>query len=613
MIRRATLFVVVAVLMGSVAAVASAQDPAPKVQPTEPVERTAADIEAIRQMDEAGLRATESMTPRDISHITIPARIRVGITPYVNCSDWVLNNRPVTDVIEMDLRDYVKNVLPNEWPNAWPAESLRAGAVAVKMFAWWRINLNAQYPGVFRPEGVDVVDNTCDQVFWPNSNRPTTNAAVDFTWPYRLHYNGFVQEIHFLAYDFQCAQAQATQGGGWFRCLPQWTTKDMADQGASWQVMINQFYTPITISITSDILANTNVIKNPGFNDGLANWQVTGGAQGANVVNGVFNFYRGMSGGAAVLRQDVAALVPASARMKVKLKLGNSSATPKQVTVRLLRPDGGASAATCTFTLPPNAPKQKYLIWGRTPAAWNGVRLEIAGETADNTPAYLVDGVNLTYQPAAAEPEMPCQPPLPGKPVITAPSAGLTYGLEITVNITPGKTNHVAGYSPAFHVQIDDNANFGSPIFDNASELSAEPSVPVTLPSGTWHLRVRQFDGVDRYSKWSASLRFTTRELPQVPTLITPSGDVPADGQSFIWTASASTTLYKLKIFRPNNPKVLVRKIHPEQAGCTTICTYALDAVGINWLTNETYTWRVVGKNAEGKAKSDKIQFSLIP
>lgn len=606
MFRRLFILVAAAVLMS----VAVSAQPAPKQPPTEPVERTAADLEAIRQLETEAYRVAESMTPRDISHITFPTTIRVGITPYVNCSEWVFDDRPVTEVIEMDLRDYVKNVLPNEWVNTWPAEALRSGAVAVKMFAWWRINLTAQYPGVFRPEGVDVVDNTCDQVFFPNSHRPPTNAAVDFTWPYRLHWEERVQEIHFLAYDFQCADAQASQGGGWFRCLPQWTTKDMADQGASWQVMINQFYSPISISITSDILANTNVIRNGAFDLGTQNWSVLGGAQGAGVNGGVFSFYRGTTGGAAVLRQDIPVLVAGGSPLKLKIKLGNSSAVPKQVTVKLLRSDGGATARSCTFTIPPNVPLQKYTVWGTTPAAWSGLRVEVSGDSADNTPAYLVDGVNLSYRPLAA-PATPCIPPLPGQPVIVTPAAGLTYGHDFTVVMTEGKTNHVAGYDAAFHIQIDDSSGFGSPVLDNGSNMAEEPSIDVSIPGGTWYLRARQFDGVDRYSGWTAAVRFTATNLPAMPALIAPVGDVPVDGQSFIWTATAQTDSYKVVVKR-DGVTVYTAVVTPAQAACSSICVWPLGSPPAPWLTNTLYKWHVAAQNAEGKVKSTKSVFTLV-
>jgi hypothetical protein len=35
---------------------------------------------------------------------------------------------------------YAENVLPNEWITSWPAESLEAGAIAVKEYGWYWVN-----------------------------------------------------------------------------------------------------------------------------------------------------------------------------------------------------------------------------------------------------------------------------------------------------------------------------------------------------------------------------------------------------------------------------------------------------------------------------------------
>lgn len=42
-------------------------------------------------------------------------------------------------VKEVPFDDYVVNSLPNEWVPSWQMESLRAGAMAVKMFAWYKL------------------------------------------------------------------------------------------------------------------------------------------------------------------------------------------------------------------------------------------------------------------------------------------------------------------------------------------------------------------------------------------------------------------------------------------------------------------------------------------
>ncbi len=626
MIRRLFLSLFAFALLGLSLTASAQSDPLPvpadATAPTGPVERTAADLEAIRQLDEAGMRAARSMTPRAISHFVIPQTIRVGIVfDYTNdqtfnatwenrhCSTWLANGQPVYEVRELDFRQYVKDVLPNEWGATWPVESLRAGGVAAKMFAWWRINITEQYPGTFRPVGLHVVNNTCDQFYLPGQANAQTDAAVDYTWPYRLHENEIVKEIHYLATADQCANAQASYG--WPRCLPQWETYYMGLEGATWYDMIYQYYSPISISVTDDIAVNTNVLKNPNFNTDTTYWTVSGTAQGTAVNGGVFNFYRNASG-SALIRQEVGVLISPNSQLQMQVMMGNSSAVPKQVTARIMRGDGGATAASCTFTLDPNTPPQKHIIWGVTPAAWSGVRVQITAESADDTPAYLVDKVKLFYKPGSVPAES-CVAPPPGKPQIVAPVASTMYENDLTVLLTEGKSNYRTGYDAAFHIQIDNNSDFSSPYFDNSGDLADEPALSLYLPGRTWHIRARQFDGIDRYSAWTAGVAFMTDPLPDKPVLSGPSGDVPADGQSFGWTAGLQTDKYQLIV--KNNAGKLLAKVNlvlPSASCDAAVCSVPLASVPVNWKPNKTYVWFVKAINAAGKVKSAKTSFRLI-
>jgi len=81
---------------------------------------------------------------------------------------------------EADFYSYVINVLPNEWPpnwpqqNFWPAQALQAGALAVKMYGWYRVYI-PKYPA----QGFDVRDDSWDQVYKPDSASDSTTRAVD--------------------------------------------------------------------------------------------------------------------------------------------------------------------------------------------------------------------------------------------------------------------------------------------------------------------------------------------------------------------------------------------------------------------------------------------------
>ncbi|MBY0011722.1 SpoIID/LytB domain-containing protein [Paenibacillus typhae] len=61
----------------------------------------------------------------------------------------------------IDFLEYCKHVLPNEWDEYAPDESLKAGAMAVKMYAWYKV---AVTPSAQIGEA-DVYDSTRDQKF----------------------------------------------------------------------------------------------------------------------------------------------------------------------------------------------------------------------------------------------------------------------------------------------------------------------------------------------------------------------------------------------------------------------------------------------------------------
>ena len=100
------------------------------------------------------------------SNVTPPRTIRVYRTAYGR-----------VDVVNFNT--YVKNSLPREWITSWKTESLKAGAMAVKTYAWYRtLHWKGGSAG-----GVcyDLRDDTADQVYRPGSALAVTNAAVDAT------------------------------------------------------------------------------------------------------------------------------------------------------------------------------------------------------------------------------------------------------------------------------------------------------------------------------------------------------------------------------------------------------------------------------------------------
>jgi len=93
-----------------------------------------------------------------------PASIRVGRS----CSC-----RSCSTVVTVSMETYVKRVLPQEWISGWHAESLKAGAVAIRSYGAWH---------VYNPvsSSFDICDNTCCQKYG-TTQYASTDAATDAT------------------------------------------------------------------------------------------------------------------------------------------------------------------------------------------------------------------------------------------------------------------------------------------------------------------------------------------------------------------------------------------------------------------------------------------------
>lgn len=91
----------------------------------------------------------------------MPSTIRVGRS----CSC-----KSCSTVVTVSMETYAKRVLGNEWITSWNAESLKAGAVAIRTYG-------AYY--VYHPVSgsFDICDNTCCQVYGTTQYTSTDNAC----------------------------------------------------------------------------------------------------------------------------------------------------------------------------------------------------------------------------------------------------------------------------------------------------------------------------------------------------------------------------------------------------------------------------------------------------
>ena len=146
----------------------------------------------------------------------IPKTIEVRITGQGVCTPYM---RYATETV--DFKEYVKGVLPSEWYSTWGEESLKAGAVAVKMYAW----------ATYESKGY-VWDCTYDQVYKPWLRFDSTDKAVDDTWDWILINEDGIVTTYYNADRQGCATQREP-------CMSQWW---ISKQDNSWMWMINQNY-----------------------------------------------------------------------------------------------------------------------------------------------------------------------------------------------------------------------------------------------------------------------------------------------------------------------------------------------------------------------------------
>src|SRR3990172_2807512 len=169
----------------------------------------------------------QALTIGELSGDALPATIRVRVTGYPYCD----TSRPYT-VQVLDFVEYAKHVLPNEWVSSWPWESLRAGAMAVKMYAWSIIAAGGKWPDA------DVYDSTCDQVYNPAVEYTSTNRAVEFTWNWRQTRS----DLHLVRDYYRAYYSQCLAAGLAGNCMGQYESRDMAYDGYTWDEIITSFY-----------------------------------------------------------------------------------------------------------------------------------------------------------------------------------------------------------------------------------------------------------------------------------------------------------------------------------------------------------------------------------
>jgi peptidoglycan hydrolase-like amidase len=97
---------------------------------------------------------------------------------------------------------YLHEVLPNEWPCSWSAASVKAGAIAARTYAWWRV----EHP---RSVDFDLYGSSLDQNYQRGSAHPLCDDRIEATAGTRVEYNG---KRAFAAYRAETGDPTADGG-----------------------------------------------------------------------------------------------------------------------------------------------------------------------------------------------------------------------------------------------------------------------------------------------------------------------------------------------------------------------------------------------------------------
>lgn len=162
----------------------------------------------------------------------------------------VLVHRPNPHVVVVPFQQYLQNVLPDEWIASWDGAAIRAGAVAVKSYAWYWVNHYGGYLNSRSPSNCfDVTDDTNFQVYRAGSALERTNAAVQETWEVVAQQDGQVMQASYLRYLHSAGEACGAYANG--TQLSQYGTQACAEDGYGYPKILRTYYSGVTLAATT--------------------------------------------------------------------------------------------------------------------------------------------------------------------------------------------------------------------------------------------------------------------------------------------------------------------------------------------------------------------------
>jgi hypothetical protein len=171
-----------------------------------------------------------------------------NVAVAASCTAWTSESQPppairvyrvASGAVEtVAFRAYLKNVLSREWISSWTTESLRAGALAVRAYAWYQV---LHYRGYVTSGGAcfDVFDSTRDQVYDPGRPiYPAMADAIDATWATLVTKGGHVFPAYYNA--GAAGEACGANANGWK--LYQWGSQACGLAGRSAAQILTAYY-----------------------------------------------------------------------------------------------------------------------------------------------------------------------------------------------------------------------------------------------------------------------------------------------------------------------------------------------------------------------------------
>lgn len=171
---------------------------------------------------------------------------------------------------------YLRNALPNEWPCSWSVSSVKAGAIAVRTYAWWRV----EHP---RSSEFDMYGNSNDQNYRQGSAHPTCTARIEATAGTRVEYN---DRRAFAAY--RAETGDRTADGGRPYLVPvrdphtdlstigpgvcQRGSQEMASGGWSHGAILRHYYTGVTVATGAQYFTSETHVCTPGGRVRVETW-----------------------------------------------------------------------------------------------------------------------------------------------------------------------------------------------------------------------------------------------------------------------------------------------------------------------------------------------------